>query len=160
MGGINLYGFCINQPVNGIDINGELFWIPVIIIGLWLVEDANAPGPNDQPRPPRTDFIPPTPLDIVGVVIEDETGVEMPPFIPTRRNITACCGAIFTGEKGFKRLARFLGWDNTTKNRASKNLHDAKDSTGRRGANNIEMCSESGDILDPISKEVIGNLYD
>jgi hypothetical protein len=99
-------------------------------------------------------------MDIAEVIIEDVTGYELPPFIPTRGNIKDCCGAIFKGEDGFKRLAKLLRWDDKTKRRASGNLHWAKEKTGRKGKPNVEMCSKSGNIIDPVSKEVIGNLYD
>jgi RHS repeat-associated protein len=159
-GGVNLYGFCLNQPTNGVDVKGEIFWVPFIIVTLWLIEDANAPSPSDPPRPPRTDFLPPTPLDIVVAIVEEETGYEVPPFIPTKGNIKKCCGAIFKGENGLKRLGRLLGWDDATKRKASKNLHGAKPKTGRRPNDNVEFCSETGDILDPNTGESIGNLFD
>ncbi len=47
-GGVNLYGYVLNNPINFIDPDGRLAWVPIIIAYIGLTEWLNAPGPEDQ----------------------------------------------------------------------------------------------------------------
>jgi len=50
-GGLNVYAYMSNIPTAGVDPDGELFWVPVIVVAAIIVaviEDvAEAPGPSD-----------------------------------------------------------------------------------------------------------------
>jgi hypothetical protein len=53
-GGINLYGFCLNTPVNGVDVHGNWFFERALAaIGGAIVADASVPDPTDAVAPAK-----------------------------------------------------------------------------------------------------------
>jgi RHS repeat-associated protein len=152
-GGMNLYGFCYNCSLDYVDVNGEWVWIPVIIV-IYLIDFAHAPEPGDPTPHGEKPIIPPDPLELV----EEVSGVDIPDYVPTKKNLTECCGMLFGGKEAFK---RWVKWKKLTKEEAesaSDELHEIKKHTGRGGADNVDICGETGDVIDKKSGEVIGNI--
>jgi len=123
----------------------------------------------NAPQVDRPDIVRPvTPESVVDAItspeeiVKEVTGIDPPPIIDNILLAKNCveCGLIFAGKNGFKELVKHLKPDEKTREKMSKKLHQAKKSVGMGGADNVEMCSETGDIINPSTKEVIGNLFE
>jgi hypothetical protein len=151
-GGVNLYAFCLNQPTNGIDVKGEVFWVPIIIITIWAIEESHAPSPNDPPPVPTpAPIIPPTPPELLIEVIENEFDLEVPPYIPTRNNIKCCIKK--ADSQFWKKLSPFRGKTKTNGKKGKKREYYEWDHTH----DDIEVYDRQGDhkgSLDPCTGEM------
>jgi hypothetical protein len=138
---MNLYGFCLNQPTNGIDIKGELLWIPVIIIVLWLTDTAVAPeSEGEMYIPPPKPIIPPTPDEYV----EEITGIDIPDYSPTKKKIAKTCCSITASQKN--KMKKLLSEFDRLMQKLNKKMPEKRVKELKEKGDNIKASDLPGSI--------------